>query len=194
MSIFSKLSFLFKKPKVVIVVGEDRKATKNLIHQVLKKYLKIDKDVFIFESELENNEEVEKIKFLMKKSKLPILVATSTVKNEEINQFLELKKFLPKEGFFVFNFDDELKIDDEDKTNCLSFGLKEGADFMASDINVDEETNLKINYKGNVVPVWLKGEGTDKIYSALAVACVGTILDLNLVEISQGLKDIDVKS
>ena len=40
------------------------------------------------------------------------------------------------------------------------------------------------------MPVWLEGIfGKEQIYSALAAVCVGEILDLNLVEISQALKD-----
>jgi len=188
MSIFSKLNFLFKKPKAVVVVGSKRKETKDLVCQVLAKYLKVGRDVLVIEADLGNNEDVEKTLFLIKKSRLPILLATSDVEKG----LSELTESLPKEGFFVFNSDDEkLKITDEDKVKCLTFGLKEGADFMASDINMDEEINLKINYKGNVVPVWLKGKS---IYSALAVACAGTILGLNLVEISQALKDSDLQS
>ena len=45
-------------------------------------------------------------------------------------------------------------------------------------------------YKGNIVPIWLEYvSGKDQIYSALAAAVVGVIFDLNLVEISQVLKE-----
>ena len=57
MSIFSKLSFLFKKPKAVVVIGDDRKETKDFVYQVLRKYLKVGREVLIFEADLGNGED-----------------------------------------------------------------------------------------------------------------------------------------
>ncbi|GAI57101.1 unnamed protein product, partial [marine sediment metagenome] len=113
-------------------------------------------------------------------------------------------------GFLILNFDDETarEIKTETIAHSLTFGFQEGADFQASDIkyqtsegseggkegkaifDLNTGVNFKINYKGNIVPVWLeKLFGKEQIYSALAAVGVGVIFDLNLVEISQALKN-----
>ena len=45
------------------------------------------------------------------------------------------------------------------------------------------------------MPVWLK-EGGDRnqVYAVLAAVCVGTVFDLNLVEISQSIGGLDQKN
>ena len=75
MNVFKKFLFLFKKSPVILVVGKVRSCATQAILQVLKPKLKKEK-ILIFESELLNPKEVKKFEFLLKKSKLPILVAT----------------------------------------------------------------------------------------------------------------------
>jgi len=98
---------------------------------------------------------------------------------------------LPIGRYLILNYDQEniRKIKENNPDKVLTFGFQEGADFRASDLKINGGINFKINYKENIVPFWLKG-GDDKnqIYAALAAACVGTIFDLNLVEISQALR------
>lgn len=119
----------------------------------------------------------------------------------EIEKTIEIRKLaksLPSRGYLILNFDDETVREIKDETNLreLSFGFQEGADFQATDIKLNNGTNFKINYKGSIVPVWLAptpkfgvGVGKEQIYSALAATAVGTIFGLNLVEISQALKN-----
>ena len=95
---------------------------------------------------------------------------------------------LPIERYLILNYDEEniRKIKNSKPERILTFGFQEGADFRASDLKINGGINFKINYKENVVPIWLKEEGNkNQIYAVLAAACVGTIFDLNLVEISQ---------
>ena len=74
-----------------------------------------------------------------------------------------------------------------------TFGFQEEADFRASDIKINGGLNFKINYKGNTVPVWLEVPfNKEHVYAALATAAAGEVLDLNLVEISEALKDYKV--
>ena len=51
-------------------------------------------------------------------------------------------------------------------------------------------TNFKINYQGKIVPFWLESSSKEQIYSVLAAVAVGVVSGLNLVEISQSLKEL----
>ena len=132
---------------------------------------------------------------------------------EKTASIRKLAKNLNPSSHLVLNFDDETVREIKDETNLkeITFGFQEGADFRASDIKINpvresEEierlksdnfsngvnggTNFKVNYNGNIVPIWLdKLFGKEQIYSALAASVVGIIFDLNLVEISQSLKN-----
>lgn len=214
MNFFSKLLFLWKRPKVVIVTGNGRACAKEAIFQVLKPYFEIGKNILLFEADLTNYPAKEKFKFLIRNSSLPILVVTHiddipfdknffAGERKKTLEIRELAKNLPSQGYLVLNFDDETVREIKDyyspstfpkKENsiahCLTFGFQQRADFQATDIKLNTGTNFKINYRGNIVPVWLeKVFGKEQIYSALAAACLGTIFDLNLVEISQALKN-----
>ena len=244
MNIFTKIKFIFRRPKVIVVTGRGRKCAKEAIFQVLNQYPQAGKNVLLSESDLKDTQGVKGLKFLVNKSSLFILVVShigdippdpvrniplgKDINNScdwisypagvsngadkdflaplETNKFLmgfagdkaavegirELVKMIPAGGWLVLNFDDETvrKIADIANLKTLTFGFRQGADFQASDINLNGGTNFKINYKGNIVPVWLEGVfGKEQIYSALSTACVGTIFDLNLVEISQALKN-----
>ena len=202
MNIFDKLKFIFKRPKVVIVTGEGRACAAEAIRKVLKQ----DKNkILIIEAE---PQKVDDLEFLVKKSSLPILVVTHigdipvdkdffAGPREKTKEIIKLAKILPAQGFLILNFDDETVREIKDTnppttpSHILTFGFQEGADFLASDIILNTGTNFKINYKGNIVPVWLeKLFGKEQIYSALAAAGVGVIFDLNLVEISQSFQSL----
>ncbi len=116
---------------------------------------------------------------------------------KDMAQIKKLAKILPHYGHLILNFDDETVREIKEETNLkeITFGFQEGADFRATDINLNPGTNFKINYKGNTVPIWLeKIFGKEQIYSALGAAVVGTIFGLNLVEISNILKDYQLLS
>jgi len=203
MNFLKKLSFLWKRPKIIIVTGEGRNCAKEAIYQVLKQYFKIGNEILLFESELKNSTGVEKFNFLIRNSSLPILVITHVGDippdkdffagdREKTMAIRKLAQTMPAQGFLILNFDDETVREIKDGTNLkeLTFGFQEGADFRATDIKLNGGTNFKINYKGNIVPIWLEGLfGKEQIYSALVAAALGTIFDLNLVEISQALKN-----
>ncbi len=103
------------------------------------------------------------------------------------------EKDLSTKKYLILNFDDGniQKLKEKTLAKVLTFGFKEGADFQASDIKINDRTNFKINHQGNIVPVWL-GEAFDQkeICSILAAIAVGTIFDLNLVRISQALTSV----
>jgi len=151
-----------------------------------------------------NPKEVKKFEFLLKKSKLPILVATHVgeippdkdffaAERKETFQIKKLAKILPKRGFLILNFDDETirEIQDESLAQSLTYGFQEEADFWASDININlNGTNFKMDYQENIIPFWLKNLfGKEQIYSALAAIAGGVAKEINLVEISQALRN-----
>jgi hypothetical protein len=178
----NKIKFFLRKPKVVIVIGERQKMVKEAIFQVLKQYSKIDKDVLILETE---EKKINKFAFYLKNSKLPILVIAG------IND-IYLVKNLPVNTHFVLNYDDEKlkeEINNLDNFKTMKFGFKEENDIFVSDIKKNGGTNFKVNYNGKSVPFWLNGLlDQEQIYAILAAISVGTILGLNLVEISQSFK------
>jgi len=200
-NIISKLNFLIKKPKVIIVAGEGRACAAEAICKILEKFKK---EFLLFELDTEKIEEFE---FFIKRSSLPILVVTHTgdippnkdffageiEKNTEIRK---LARIMPSHGYLVLNFDDETVREIKDynppiaHSHIFTFGFQEGANFRATDIRLNTGTNFKINYKGDIVPVWLERLfGKEQIFTALTVAAVGVIFDLNLIEASQALKD-----
>ena len=158
---------------------------------------------------------MEESRFLVTNSSLPILLVTHVgdIPPEKdynppatlpqagpsfagnIKATFEIRKLaevLPNYGHLVLNFDDETvrKIKNEIDLRGLTFGFQEGADFRATDIKLNTGTNFKVNYKGNVVPVWLeKPFGREQIYAVLSAMSVGVIFNLNLIEISQTLKN-----
>jgi len=199
-SIFKKFKFLLRRPKVVIITGEGRVCAKEAIFQVLKSHFRVGEEILIFESGLK---ERKKFEYLLKNSSLSVLVVTHVGEipfdkdffageREDTFEIRKLAKVLPVFGHLILNFDDETVREIKDETNLkeITFGLQEGADFQASDVKLNGGTNFKVNYKGNIVPIWLeKLFGKEQIYSALASAAVGRVFGLNLVEISQALKN-----
>lgn len=116
---------------------------------------------------------------------------------------MALQKFkvlenLPHWGYAVLNYDDETvrEMKEEIGAHCLTFGFQAGADLRASDVsqhflpgNLERSgLNFKLNFNGNIVPIWILGTyGKPQVYAALAASAVGLILKLNLIEVSQAL-------
>ncbi len=150
--LISNFIFLLQKPKVTIITGEGRQCTKEAIFQVLNQHFKIGKDILVFETDLNDS---EKFEFLAKNSSLPVLVATQ-IGDALSDKIRKLAEILPTQGYLVFNFDDETTRGIKDGINAktFSFGLQEKADFFASDIKINGSTNFKVNYHGNIVPIW----------------------------------------
>ena len=197
---FSKIKFTFKKQKVVVITGSTRKNTFNAVNQVLRSRLKIGEDILIFEAE---DKKISDYEFFLKNSKKPVLVVTNiadipsnsdffTGERELIENTRNMVKVLPKNVKLILNFDDETsrEIGDSLKLKILTFGLQNRANLNASDFKINGGTNFKINYKGSTVPIWLKKTfGKEQVYSVLAASCVGAIFDLNLIEVSEALKN-----
>jgi len=189
MNKISDILFSLRKPKVVIVSGSNSQMVKENIQQVLKPYFTTIKEALVIENNLEN---IKEIKFLMNNSPLPVL-ALSDVPFEKIKAVINE---MPKQGFLILKFDEEIvkRLKEETSVSFLSFGFDKRADFSASDININGGVNFKINHKGNIIPVWLeKSKGEEQIPFVLEAAAVGTVLGLNLIEVSQAFKTPDKK-
>ena len=183
--LLEKTVLALQKPKVIVVTGEEKAGTASAIYQVLQPHFKIAKNLSakdILSKEVLILEQGSD--FALKRSKLPILVITSLAETEKII------KTLPASGYLVLNSDKKgaRALKKTSNVTCLTFGLNEEANFRATNISINSRINFKLNYKGNVVPVWLKGTDEKQIQYAMAAAVVATILGLNMVEISSALK------
>lgn len=109
---------------------------------------------------------------------------------------------LERDGFAVLNFDNELVMQNANTTKApiSTYGFKNGAEFQASDVNIitSDKTNwptglnFKLNYKGNIVPVFLPGAVAEHLIpSALAAIAVGNIFGVNLVESVHALRALE---
>ncbi|MEA3293295.1 MAG: Mur ligase family protein [Patescibacteria group bacterium] len=210
-----KINFSLKKPKIIIVTGNGRACAAEAIFQTLKPYLKVKKifndvvplvndknEILLFETSLKQRQVCEEFTYLTKKSLLSVLVVTNTGdipsdkesfdgNEEEMVEIQKIVKELPSNAYVVLNFDDKTIRELGNKTNLneITFGFQDGVNLQASDVKLNSGTNFKINYDGNIVPIWLRNLfGKEQIYSALSSICCGIIFDLNLVKISQALE------
>lgn len=200
----NKLIFLLKRLPVIIVTGDGRKEAKETIFQVLKEHFRIGKNVLIFGVE---DKELKNFEFFLKKSRMGILVITHigtpppefekdlfSGDKEKLKEAISLTKTLPAKTNLILNYDGETvremrEIGNLTNLQTLTFGFSKNADFSASDVKLNTGVNFKLNCKGNVIPIWLeKISEKEPIYASLAATAVGTILNLNLVEISESLK------
>ena len=206
---FLKKSILyFKKPKVIFVMASGQRSYAEAIFQVLKSSFKIQKlnekipdilnlvntEIFIIETDFKNKDFLQEVKIFLKNSQLPVLVVAHVTDDKKIEDIKELVQEMPPYGSLIANFDEKIisKIGKITNLKNFSFGFSEKADFVVSDINETENnTNFKLNYNGNIVPVWLKKvSDKEEIYNVLPAICVGILLGLNIVEMSETLKNL----
>ncbi|MEK9129949.1 MAG: UDP-N-acetylmuramoyl-tripeptide--D-alanyl-D-alanine ligase [Patescibacteria group bacterium] len=121
---------------------------------------------------------------------------------------------LPCDGWAILNKDNKIvdKMRKKTEAQILTFGFDEESDLRASELMLDYELgdckssdlvgypscqrtkikgiNFKIKYQGNVVPVFLTDIlGEVSAYSVLIAAAVGIIYKINLVEITEALRE-----
>lgn len=100
-------------------------------------------------------------------------------------------------GWGVLNADNEkvLGMKNIVKGRFLTYGFGSDVDVRAIEINLSYKngliagTSFKLSHNGVVIPIFLPNVLADHlVYSALAAACVGIILEMNLVQISESLQ------
>jgi len=106
---------------------------------------------------------------------------------------------IPKEGFVVLNYDNELvrEMKKESKAKVITFGMTEGADLYCNESRFSFEgggnlqgISFKIKYNGATVPFLMPGViGFNSIYAGMAAIAMGVNFGLNMIEISTALKD-----
>ena len=177
----SKFKFLFKRPTVIVIIGEEKEESERVINQVLNVSLETKKSFLVFTAD---NKNINNFKFFLKYSNQPIFVVTQI--NALQKNILGVINSLPHKTNLVLNFDNPIakKIKKLTNVKILSFGFSQESDFTA----INNDVGLKIDYKGNIIPAWLKGKSQKDIYPILSSLVIGFILGLNLVEISQIFK------
>jgi UDP-N-acetylmuramoyl-tripeptide--D-alanyl-D-alanine ligase len=125
---------------------------------------------------------------------------------KSINQLIEEISYLPQSLSFddtvVLNADNPLVLNFKDKTvaKVLSYGFSENSDIKITEyklINTEDLENIGMSFRlessGSFVPVRLEGVfGKGQIYALAAATAVGLSLDMNLVEISEAMKDYKI--
>jgi UDP-N-acetylmuramyl pentapeptide synthase len=201
-SLFEKIRFVVKKPRVIVIAGEGRKTALEAVYAVLGGHFKMGKEVLIYNID---SRELKDIRFFLLKSKFSVLLVSHIGEYHPEKEFfsgeiaktkkiIDLVKILPLKSRLILNYDDETSrnIENQSRVRTLTFGLGFNANLRASDIMLTQSPNIginfKINFQGKTVPVWLERIlGKENIYAALAAASVGEIFGLNLVEISSAL-------
>jgi len=110
----------------------------------------------------------------------------------------KLIQAINKDGLSILNRDDGFfdSINILSKAKVVSFGFeKEKSDFSVDSIKISHSgdsygTSFKIFHKGSSVPIFLpRAVGSGAVYSAMTAVCVGINLGMNLLEISESLKN-----
>lgn len=134
---------------------------------------------------------------------VPVHVEFFKDPEEVIVEKAKLVTAVPDGGYVILNHDDYAVYDMKDKTKAkvLTFGFEEHANLRIMNyelrITKDEKSgdipegiSFKIQHKGNTVPFRMSGAfGEPQAYAVAAAAAVGIALGLNLVEISEAIKD-----
>lgn len=113
---------------------------------------------------------------------------------------------LPTAGFAILNYDDEtvMNLKNRTRAHIITFGFTKGAEVQV--VNFENRSGedplaaprarkpvgiaFKLEYGGNSVPVRLYGIfGKAQAYASAAAACAGLIFGMNLIKISEALKN-----
>lgn len=113
-------------------------------------------------------------------------------------------RVLETNGIAILNHDDKMVLDMKNKTkgHVFTFGFERGPNIRAleekSVFCTQEDASdfcgvsFKVESDDRVVPVRLKNVfGKPPVYAALASFAVGKVLDMNLIEIAEALKDYE---
>ncbi len=121
------------------------------------------------------------------------------VLQEEIQS---LVKYLSQDGTAVLNYDNSLALAAKEKaqTKVITYGFNKGAEVKISDYSliIDKDfrkigMNLRLEYQGSYVPLKLRGVfGQAQAYALAAGVAVGLALGLNLIQITEGLRNYKV--
>lgn len=102
--------------------------------------------------------------------------------------FQKYVSLLPEDGLLVLNADDEnvLDLKNYTKAKVITYGIKNKADYKASNISFDENGCASFTVKDDIFQLSIKG--THNIYNALATITVGEYYNLDKDSLRKGLK------
>jgi len=129
---------------------------------------------------------------------IPVHVEFFGGPDELAREKLRLVGYLPAASFAVLNYDDETVYNFKERTRAhvMTFGFGSGAEVQITHTENRREgdkplgVSFRLEYGGRSVPVKLENVfGKAQAYAAAAAACVGIIFSLNLVKISENLKN-----
>lgn len=204
MDFLTKTILKIKKIKIIIVTGEKRSIVSRNILAALKTKMTVKKiskipdsldifltNVLIIESDIK--EDLKNLEMLLDFSGSVTLVLTDEFSTQESLKVLDdLIYILPIKSSVVLNYDNSnlKKIKSALNYKLFRVGFDQDSDFKITDMNVGKDvTNLKINFKGSIVPIWLSGVlEKEEVYCATSALCVLTILGINILEASENLK------
>lgn len=128
---------------------------------------------------------------------LEYFASKEKLRQEKAKLIKNIKKF----GYAIINYDNEdsRKSINESRAKVITYGLYEKANLRAREIRFSFEKisenflqgiNFKIIYDGAATPVLLPNVlGVNAVYAALAGVSAGIALGMNMVEISQSLRN-----
>ncbi len=198
MNILFKLIFYFKNPAVAVIFSRPDSDIIDLLSVVTKGWIDSENISFGIKSsfsplkresfliDFSHDElKLKDIEFLLKRSSVPILIVSGKDPDPEL-----LHNF-PRRGCVITDAETAKVFKKEEIEGVLisGVGFDERSDLWASDLNIGEETNFKINHEGDSVPFWIdKNLSRDEITEILLAVRAGMALGLNLVQISRNLK------
>ena len=197
----TKIIFYLKKPQLIIVADKNPDLIIDIVFQVLGSCFKaVRAKQITLRKVLKNNvlimpfNQEKDLSFFIKKSKKPILIINDLQEHSYSAEIKKISKNFSSRGCLLLNFDNQeiREIDNKNVSSVISFGFLKNADLNISDFSKqDNSSNFKINYKGNIVPIWLENiSKKSEIYAILAAIGCSLQLNMNLVEISQTIKNL----
>ena len=198
MNIFFKIIFYFKKPPLVVVLAQPNSMILELLSTSMKGWID-NSEILLGNKELfselgnkvfllnisDGKTALSDVVFLLRRSSMPVLIL-----NERMADGKLVKEF-SKRGLVIAN-NETARLFKEDKFDEIlisSVGFDDRADLWASDVNIGEGTNFKVNHGGDSVPFWIDRRlEEEQITEILLTVRAGMALGLNLVQISQNLK------
>lgn len=194
MKILFKLAFYLKNPPVAVVLADRGSRILDLLSVSMdgwmegvefypgrKSFPVFGEKVLLVEI-LDGIPVPSDISFLLRRSSSPVLIISGKMADKG------MFKGFPERGVVVTD-GETARLLKGDGMTVDSVGFDERSDLWASDLNIGEETNFKINHGGDSVPFWIdKRLEKEEISEILLTVRAGMALGLNLVQISQNLK------
>jgi UDP-N-acetylmuramoyl-tripeptide--D-alanyl-D-alanine ligase len=207
----------FEVPTVAVTGTNGKTTTKDMIAEVLSSEFKVlksiksynnligvpltlfelnsDTQVLVLELGMSNPKEIG----ILTKTAKPNLGVITNIGPAHLESMQSLEKIaqakfelldnMPLPHTSVLNADDEFlakRIKDE-KEKCVSFAIKNDADFKADELTISDEgyVGFKVNDKLNIN---LKLLGEHNVYNALAAFAVGSLLGVDELKIKESLE------